>query len=164
MEQSEEKVLDLLDELNIEYKILHHPPVETIEDMEKAGIFTDGLLCKNFFLRNANGKIHYVFSCSKDKSIDLVRLRSELGSSRLSFGSAERLEKHLGLKAGAVSPFGVINNEDGQVVVVFDEELKKTDSLVGFHPNVNTAFVWLKFEDMLKFINHCGNDVVFVKV
>ena len=37
-----EKVTNALDELSIEYKMITHPPVCTIEEMDEMGIFTDG--------------------------------------------------------------------------------------------------------------------------
>ncbi len=158
-----EQVLSVLDDLGIAYEVIEHPPVHTMEDMDALGVFTKGEVCKNLFLRNANGKIHYVVSMLKDKHPDIqTTLRSQLGSSRLSFGSDERLMKHLGLLPGAVSPFGILNNAAHDVVVVLDSDLKKMDGYIGFHPNVNTAFVWLKPDDLLKFIRHCGNDVVFI--
>lgn len=161
---NKEKVLAALDELKIEYKMITHEAVTTIEEMDALGIFTDGEVCKNLFLRNANGKIHYLVCCLKDKKVDLLNLREQIGSSRLSFGSDERLMKHMGLKQGAVSPFGIINNEDHQVEVVLDKDIMSTDSLVGFHPNDNTAFVWIKADDLIKFIKHYGNDYCFVNI
>lgn len=163
MEQRE-LVLSILDELKIEYKMITHPPVCTIEEMDEMGIFTDGEVCKNLFLRNANGKIHYLVCCLKDKHVDLVKLRGELSCSRLSFGSDERLMKHLGLTQGAVSPFGVANNEDHEVVVVLDKDIKSVDGFVGFHPNDNTAFVWLCHDDLVRYIKHFGNDIVYVEI
>ncbi len=160
-----EKVLSKLDELQIEYKLINHEAVHTIEDMEKLGIFTDGIVCKNLFLRNANGKVHYVVSLPKDKQVNIQRqLKPALGSSRLSFGSDERLMKHLGLHSGEVSPFGVINNETHEVKVVLDSDLKKTEGLIGFHPNDCTAFVWLKLDGLLKYLNHFTNDVIFIDI
>lgn len=160
-----EKVLALLDELEIEYKLIEHESVHTIEDMDKLGIFTDGEVCKNLFLRNANGKVHYVVSMLKDKHPDIQgSLKVQLNSSRLSFGSDERLMKYLGLHSGEVSPFGIINDENHEVKVVLDSDLKNTERLIGFHPNDCTAFVWLKFEDLIKYINHFGNDLEFVNI
>lgn len=161
----QEKVYKALDELGIEYKVIHHQEVHTIEEMDALGIFTDGELCKNLFLRNANGKTHYVVSMMKDKHPDIQNdIRSQLGCSRLSFGSDERLMKHLGLTPGAVSPFGILNDDDADVNLVFDSELKNLNIPVGFHPNDNTAFVWLKFSDLLKFIKSRGNDVYYINI
>ncbi|MGN0468986.1 MAG: prolyl-tRNA synthetase associated domain-containing protein [Acutalibacteraceae bacterium] len=160
-----ENVLSVLDSLKIEYKLINHEAVHTIEDMDKLGVFTDGEVCKNLFLRNANGKIHYVVSMLKDKHPDIQgELKPQLGSSRLSFGSDERLMKYLGLKSGEVSPFGIINDKEHEVKVVLDSDLKNTDSLIGFHPNDCTAFVWLKFDDLMRFINSFGNEVIFVDI
>lgn len=160
-----EKVVQILNELKIDYKLIEHPEVHTIEDMDKLGIFTDGEVCKNLFLRNANGKIHYVVSMLKDKHPDIQgSLKPQLASSRLSFGSDERLAKHLGLKSGEVSPFGIINDEQHCVKVVLDSDLKRQSGLIGFHPNDCTAFVWLHFEDLMKFINRFGNEVIFVDI
>ncbi len=161
----QEKVYKALDDLGIEYKVIHHEAVCTIEDMDAMGIFTDGEVCKNLFLRNANGKTHYVVSMLKDKHPDIQKdIRSQLGCSRLSFGSDERLLKHLGLEPGAVSPFGIINDEDADVNVVLDSDLKTVDGYIGFHPNDNTAFLWLKFSDLIKFIKSRGNDIYFINV
>lgn len=161
----QEKVCKALDDLGIKYKLIHHEAVCTIEDMDAMGIFTDGEVCKNLFLRNANGKTHYVVSMLKDKHPDIQKdIRGQLGCSRLSFGSDERLMKHLGLEPGAVSPFGIINDEDADVAVVLDSELKTAKGYIGFHPNDNTAFLWLCFEDLIKFIRSRGNDVYYINI
>lgn len=160
-----EKVLAKLDELGIKYKMIEHEEVHTIEDMDKLGVFTDGEVCKNLFLRNSSGKIHYVVSMLKNKHPDIQgELKPQLHSSRLSFGSDERLMKYLGLHSGEVSPFGVINDKEHEVQVVLDSDLKKQEGLIGFHPNDCTAFVWLKFEDLMKYLKHFGNDIIFIDV
>lgn len=161
--EEKQRVLDKLDELGIPYEVIDHPPVHTIEEMDALGVFTGGDVCKNLFLRNANGKMHYVVSMKKDKHPDIqTTIRQGLGSSRLSFGSDERLQKHLGLLPGAVSPFGVLNNEAHDVVVALDSDLKKGTGRIGFHPNVNTSFVWISFDGLMKFLKEMGNPVVFL--
>lgn len=161
----QEKVYEALDKLGIEYKVIHHEEVHTIEEMDALGIFTDGEVCKNLFLRNANGKTHYVVSMLKDKHPDIQKdIRTQLGCSRLSFGSDERLMKHMGLTPGAVGPFGILNDDDADVNVVLDSELKTVDGYIGFHPNDNTAFLWLKFDDLIKFIKSRGNDVYYINI
>lgn len=161
----QEKVYEALDKLGIEYKVIHHEEVHTIEEMDALGIFTDGEVCKNLFLRNANGKTHYVVSMLKDKHPDIQKdIRTQLGCSRLSFGSDERLMKHMGLTPGAVGPFGILNDDDADVNVVLDSELKTVEGYIGFHPNDNTAFLWLKFDDLIKFIKSRGNDVYYINI
>ncbi|MBQ3401947.1 MAG: hypothetical protein IJG65_01045 [Synergistaceae bacterium] len=68
---------------------------------------------------------------------------------------------NLKLSLEAVSPFGLINNTAHDVKVVIDGSIRGREVL-GFHPNVNTATVWLVWEDFMKFIEACGNPVKFV--
>lgn len=156
-----EDVLKLLDSRGIKYEIVEHEAVHTMEDMEKLGLLDKGYVCKNLFLRNANGKLHFVVSCYWEKDVDMTDLRDKLGTSRLSFGSAERLEKYLKLENGYVSPFGVINDESKSVIFVFDKELKGKEK-VGFHPNTNEATIYLNFNDVVKIIEDHGNEVEFI--
>lgn len=157
------EVLELLNNKNIKYNLIEHEEVHTIEDMNKLGLLDKGYVCKNLFLRNANGKIHYLVSCSHEKNIDLKDLATKIGSTRLSFGSDERLSKYLGLKQGYVSPFGVINNSDQSVIFVFDKDLKNMKN-VGFHPNTNKATVFLDFNDVVKIIEEHGNEIMYINI
>lgn len=157
------EVLDVLDSKGIKYELVEHEEVHTIEDMEKLGLLDKGYVCKNLFLRNANGKMHFVLSCHHSKDINVQEIAKKIGSTRLSFGSAERLMKYLKLENGYVSPFGVLNDESKSVIFVFDRELQGKDR-VGFHPNTNTATVYLAFNDVKKIIEEHGNDVVFIRL
>ena len=157
------EVLALLDEKNIKYELVEHEEVHTIEDMKELGLLDKGYVCKNLFLRNANGKMHFVLSCHHEKEVNVQEIAKKIGSTRLSFGSEERLEKYLKLKNGYVSPFGVINDESKSVIFIFDKEIQN-EQKVGFHPNTNKATIYLSFKDVKKIIEEHGNDVVFIKL
>ena len=157
------EVLTLLDEKNIKYELVEHEEVHTIEDMKELGLLDKGYVCKNLFLRNANGKMHFVLSCHHEKEVNVQEIAKKIGSTRLSFGSEERLDKYLKLKNGYVSPFGVINDESKSVIFIFDKEIQN-EQKVGFHPNTNKATIYLTFKDVKKIIEDHGNDVVFIKL
>lgn len=72
-------------------------------------------------------------------------------------------KKYLKLTKGAVTPFGILNDKEAVVKVVFDKDLLKMDK-IGIHPNDNTATVFLKFEDMKKLIEENGNEIYYVEV
>ena len=156
------KVFEFLEENKISYEKLEHDAVTTMEEMDAAGITSKGTVCKNLFLRNAKGNQHYLVTAMEEKVIDLKILAQDIGSTRLSFGSAERLMKHLGLTQGSVSPLGVLNNEDADVIVVFDRDLVGNPQ-VGLHPNDNTATIWMDFKDLQSIIKKHGNEIIFVK-
>ena len=98
-----------------------------------------------------------------DKQADLVLIRGEINSTRLSFASAERLEKHLKVSQGSVSPLGLINDESTNVEVYFDKDLKGAEKL-GFHPNDNTATVYLSLESLAKYIDSTNHKIHFITV
>lgn len=158
-----ERVLEKLDELNIKYELIDHPPVYTIEEMENLSLEEKGHIVKNLLLKNSNGKKHYLVILKSDKKANLKSIKSQIESSALSFASEERLEKYLGLLKGAVTPLGIINDDNHCVNVVIDEDLKN-QSIIGVHPNVNTATVFISYDDMIKFINTFGNEIIYVNI
>lgn len=119
--------------------------------------------CKNLFVRNTKGNKHYLVILEGSKKADLKKLATQIGSTKLSFASKERLFKHLMLLPGSVSPFGLINDEDKQVEVVIDKDLISLNE-IGFHPNNNEATVTLSFNDFEKFLKWCGNKFSCVKI
>ena len=158
-----EKVLKKLDELNIKYDLVDHPPVYTIDEMENLNLEEKGHIIKNLFLKNSNGKKHYLVILRGDKKADLKSIKSQINSTALSFASEERLEKYLGLLKGSVTPLGIINDKEHCVNVVIDEDLKN-QNVIGVHPNVNTATVFISYNDMIKFIKHFGNEIFYVNI
>lgn len=153
---NKEKVYAYLNGNNINYSVSEHPPIFTIDALDEYAIPNKDKIAKNLFLRNDNGKKHYLITVRQDKQVDLKDLREKIGSSRLSFASEERLLKHLGLTKGSVTPLGVINELDIQVEVYFDEDLM-SEEIIGVHPNENDATVWLSFESIKQVIESMGN-------
>ena len=155
------KILDILGSLGIHYELDEHEAVFTIDEITALGLNKKGMIPVNLFLRDAAGKRHFLVIHDGANHTDLKTLRTQIGCSRLSFGSDERLMNHLGLTRGAVSPFGLINNAAHDVEVIIDDSIK-AQSILGFHPNVNTATVWITYPDFMKFIEACGNPVLYV--
>ncbi len=159
--ETEQKVYDNLDSLEIVYKRYEHPPVYTVEEAKQYWQDIEGAHSKNLFLRNSKGNRHYLVVLEENKKADIKGLSDKLGAGKLSFASERRLMEHLGLETGAVSPFGLINDEKNAVTAVIDRDLSKS-SRVNFHPNVNTATVSITYSDFEKFLKNCGNELVFL--
>ena len=160
---AQEKVYQVLNALKIEFQIISHPAVFTVEDMGYLYITQYGDVCKNLFLRDSNRKRHFIVVLDKDKTADLKRIQNQLGCTRLSFASEERLYKYLHLQKGEVSPLGIINDPDAFVEVVLDNDLVDKKKL-GFHPNDNTATVWVSFDALKEIIEHNGNMIHFINI
>ncbi len=152
-----EKTLKFLDDMGIQYKLVEHEVCHTIEDMEVAGITEHGNVYKNFFVRDAKGNRHFVITIPKDKNVDVQAIAKQIGSTRLSFGSEDRLMKHLQIVPGQVGPLAAINNPDNTVEFIFDKDIK-SEKLLGIHPNDNTATLFIDFNDVLKVLKKTGHD------
>jgi Ala-tRNA(Pro) deacylase len=161
--QTKQDFYEALSRWGICFETLEHPPVYTIEDMDAQGITRRGGVAKNLFLRDGGGKRHFLVLLGKEKRADLPRLRDVIGCSRLSFASEERLARYLGVKPGAVSPLGVLNDAQAAVEVYIDEDFRG-EARFGCHPNDNTATVFLDFEDLLRLLKAHGNRVSLIKI
>ena len=152
-----------LSALGIHYERYEHPPVFTAEEAAIHWAALSATKCKNLFLRNKKGNRHYLVILEISKAADLKQIVKFVGDDRLSFGSPERLMNELRLTPGSVSPFGLINDDDGSVRVLIDADLRGADRLI-FHPNINTASVVVSWQDLEKFLASRSNRVSLVTV
>ncbi len=159
----ENEVYELLDKLNIEYKKVEHPALFTSEDNKKYNIKIDATVCKNLFIRNSNKSQYYIFVLPLNKKIDLKLSQKQLGEKRLSFGDEAILEEKLGVKTGSVSIFNVINLKEKDIIFILDEDILQCDK-VGFHPNINTATVIFKPNELHKIFKHYDIKYKFIKI
>jgi Ala-tRNA(Pro) deacylase len=64
----------------------------------------------------------------------------------------------LGVQPGSVTPFGLLNDEKHSVTVLIDKTVLKHNS-VGIHPLSNDATTLIAPNDLVRFIESCGNRV-----
>lgn len=158
-----EKVFKVLDELNINYSLTNHPPVFTVQEAKKYWVAIESAHCKNLFFRNHKGNKHYLVLIDYRQTLVIKDLEQRLKQGKISFASDKRLDKYLGLKAGSVSPFGLINDEEKHVHIFIDQNLRAVDR-ISFHPNDNTATLVISIQDFEKFLIHTGNKFEFIKL
>jgi Ala-tRNA(Pro) deacylase len=163
MTAEEVPVVERLRDLGIAFERHEHPPVATVEQAAEHWAGIDAAHCKNLFLRNQKGDRHYLLILEHSKKADLRAVANQIGDGKLSFGSPERLLKHLGLTPGSVSPFGLIHDATHSVRVVVDRDLQSAARL-SFHPNINTATLVVSKDDFVRFLASCGNPVQYIGV
>ena len=157
------KVLDRLNELYIDYRLIEHPPVYTIEEMDCLDIENKNEIVKNLFLRDDKKKRHLLIILSKDKQVNLKDLSMKTNSRPLSFASETSLIEFLGLRKGSVTPFGILNDEQRHVEVIFDQSLLSYQH-IGVHPNENTATVFISLADLESVISKHGNKFSYIEI
>lgn len=152
MDNIEKSVYETLKKLNIEYERHEHPAVYTCDE---AAVYTGnlkGVHTKNLFLRNKKGDKHFLVVMKEDKTLNVKEFGDKISEKSLSFASPERMMKYLCLTPGSVTVFGIINDAEHNVKVYVDEDIMK-EEYINSHPNVNTATLVYKVEDLIKFLD-----------
>ena len=158
-----DKVFGWLDEHGIKYTWYEHPEAPTIEIAQQYWRADGSKHCKNLFFRNHKGNCHYLVVFDSQQSMAIHDLEHLLHQGKLSFASAERMDKWLGLCPGSVSPFGLINDPDNHVHLFLDESLRKQESL-SFHPNDNRFTVVISRDEFTKYLEAVGNSYEYIKL
>ena len=149
-------------ELEISTETKEHPAVYTVEEARALRGDIPGGHCKNLFLKDKKGQLWLVV-CLEDAAIDLKSLPEKIGSARISFGKPDLLMEVLGVEAGAVTPFALINDTDNRVNVILDARMMEHD-IVNFHPLANTATTSIRSGDLAAFVASCGHEARIVAV
>jgi len=161
MPASPEELFGFLAGLAIPVQTVEHPPLFTVEDSKSLRGEISGGHTKNLFLKDKKGRL-FLLVLGEEAVIDLKRVHERIGAQgRLSFGSAELLEEAWGVKPGAVTPFGAINDEARRVTVVLDLAVMAEERL-NFHPLVNTRTSGLASADLVKFLRATGHEPLIV--
>lgn len=152
-EAKEKRVYDFLDGLQIEYFRVDHAPAMTMEICADIDRTLGAAICKNLFLCNRQQTAFYLLMMPGDKPFKTKDISAQIGSSRLSFGSPENMEKYLDTTPGSASVLGLMNDVDGEVKLLIDEDVLALE-YVGAHPCVNTSSLKIKTGDLTNKILH----------
>ncbi|MBV8412254.1 MAG: prolyl-tRNA synthetase associated domain-containing protein [Alphaproteobacteria bacterium] len=154
---SPQQLFERLDQLGIAHQSVEHPPVFTVEEAKALRGNLPGHHVKNLFLRNKKEEMWLVVVL-EDRAIDLKRLGEALGAGRLSFGSAERLKRHLGVEPGSVTPLALVNDGGRAVRLALDRALGDGGPL-NVHPLTNTMTTTLSPAGLLRFFAATGHEL-----
>lgn len=150
-------VKEKLEELNIAYRMVEHPPAMTTEEADQYIEGEEGVKTKTLFLCNKKSKAYFLVVTDGAKAVDMKQLEELIPTKGLHFCSEEKLLNKLGLPAGTVSIFGLLNNEEHDVNIILDREILD-EKYITFHPNVNTATAFITMDDMYRFFDALNYD------
>lgn len=150
-----EPVFTLLDELKISYRLQEHEAVFTVAESsvklpEKAPV-------KTLLLTDEKKERVWMVAMRGLNRLDMKQLARELSVKKLQFVKPELVEGLVGVRPGSVSVFGLLHPGSKNLHVLFDESLLQEPEL-GFHPNDNTATVFLTPADVQKVIAATGHE------
>jgi Ala-tRNA(Pro) deacylase len=149
-------VYTLLDTLGITYERFDHAPVFTCDEADAAVPNHAAVQTKNLFLRDKRGRRHILLVTSCEKAVDIKRFADQIDADHLSFGSAERLEKYLGVTPGSVTVLGLMNDTANAVELCVDADVWRTPAW-RCHPLINSVTLVISRADIERFLGHTGH-------
>lgn len=138
-----------LEELGVSYERFDQPPVDTCA--ESTALLPDdlpGVRTKHLFLRDRKKKNYYLVVVDEKKQVDLKELAVRLNENRLQMASEEDLEKYLQVEVGAVSMLSLINDPEGFVQFIVDQDIWNEEAF-DCHPNKKGTVLLIKKTDWL---------------
>lgn len=156
---SPDALLARLDAAGIVYEHHAHVPLRTVEEAKAVqhvmrGPAEGGVHIKNLYLRDRR-KANHLVVLEQDRVVDLKALGAAIGAPGPSFGSAERLMEHLGVRPGAVTPLSMVTGAAMGVQLHLDPALREA-AVVYMHPLVNDRTVGMAPADLLRFLGGLG--------
>jgi len=156
-------IYKFFEEHQIGYERHDHPPVYTVEDVNRLVPPLPAAKTKNLFFRDNKGQRYFLVVVEGEKRINMKMLPDVLGSSRLRFGSPDRLKKYLAVDPGSVTILAVINDMDKAVELVIDRTLWRSEAFQ-FHPLVNTSTLVISRDNLKRFLAKTGHEFKILDV
>ena len=150
-----QQVANKLQELGITFDVEEHPPVFTTEQADSYIEGMEGVRTKSMFLTNRKKTQYYLLIMNDKKRLDMDDFKVQVGADRIRMASLDSLAEKMTLPAGTVSPFGLLNNEEKDILVYFDKDIVSED-IMTFHPNTNEKTIFIESKDLFRFLESIG--------
>ncbi|MFA6549810.1 MAG: YbaK/EbsC family protein [Candidatus Gracilibacteria bacterium] len=149
-----EKLISLLGNNHVEYKLFTHREALTWEDLaavqKETGFFGTEMKC--MVLKAGDELIVYITLQGKRVNFDAIK--EKLGVNKVRLSTPEELNEYFGAKPGCAYPFGF----DSQYRIFVDPEIYKQEWML-FSPVVPTKTVQAKGADLKKVFDSLENKV-----
>ncbi len=156
---NKQETYDYLADHGVAYETTEHEAVYNMEELDAVELPYPGDDAKNLFVRDDKKRNYYLITVRSDKRVNLKEFRKAHETRALRFASEDDLMAIMGLIAGAVTPLGLLADEEHKVQFFIDEDFFAGEGRIGVHPNDNTATVWLQARDLVALIEEHGNRV-----
>ncbi len=162
LNETQQAVFSALRELAIDFVRVEHEHADTMEDCVAIGEVLGADVCKNLVLCNRQKTNFYLLTMPGDKPFFTKDLSHQIGSSRLSFASADAMEELLHVQPGSASILSLLFDTEHRVQLVMDRETKEQEYFC-CHPCQNNGTLRMKTADVLhRFLPHTGHEPITV--
>lgn len=116
---------------NIRHEIIEHKAVYNMEEDSKLQLPYPEADGKNLFIRDDKKRNYYLLTVKGDKKVNLKAFREKNHTRALSFAPEHDLMDMLGVTAGAVTPFGLLNDSERKVQFCIDKDFFGGSHMIG---------------------------------
>eukprot|EP00123_Amoebidium_parasiticum_P018903 comp24315_c3_seq1/m.45764 comp24315_c3_seq1/g.45764 ORF comp24315_c3_seq1/g.45764 comp24315_c3_seq1/m.45764 type:complete len:195 (-) comp24315_c3_seq1:60-644(-) len=160
------EVLTRLEGLGIEAPVHEHPIALTVDEWRPhilSGPDPNVTITKCLFLKDKKDRLYLIVALA-DTPVDMKHLLKSFkdlypahtGMQTLRFANESLLEQTLSIQRGAVTPLALCMDKEKIINVVLDQKLVdlsgKPEGFVCVHPGTNDKTVYLRVEDITRFI------------
>lgn len=161
---TEKELYEKLKEIGIyDYTVKEHPPLFSVEDVIANDCMMPGLNFKNLLIKDKKAETYYLVILEDSRKMENKYFKEFTGWGKIRFAHPEELYEKMGLKPGSVSPYGLLNNSEHDIIIVVDHAIASADEdeLINFHPNRNTATLTVKKHQFVKYLESLGNKIIW---
>lgn len=112
---NKQEVLNHLNARNIKFEVTEHRAVFNMAEASSLDLPYSDEEAKNLFVRDDKKRNYYLITVKGNKKVNLKEFARQNNTRPLSFASETDLRNYLGLIPGAVTPLGLINDEQCKV-------------------------------------------------
>ena len=146
-------LIKAIENLKINFKIITHPEVFTVEAMMPYLNEVDGLVCKNLFVKDKKKKQLWLVTTKHDQKVSLSWLSKHMKLGSMRFAAEDVLKEKLNVAKGCVTPLALFFDKECEVNFILDQSLTlNTDTFIYSHPMVNDASIGMAYSDLKLFI------------
>lgn len=161
---NKETVCSYLDSIGIDYEKTEHSPAFTIEECKEIEKIIGAEICKNLLLTNTPKSVYFLLLMKGDKPFVTKDVSKKLGSSRLSFASADEMKNLLSTNPGSLSITSLIFDKEKKVRLAVDSDLLKNEYFC-CHPSDNSATLKIRTEDVFSvFTEYLQKETVIIEI
>lgn len=145
----QKKTYEALTVLNIPFWRVETDEAVTMEDCVDIERKLEVKMVKTLFLCNRKETDFYLFVTAGQKPFKAKKFSEALNVSRVSFARPDLMISMMGTPIGAVTVFGVLEDRDKKIKVVFDSDVKK-EKWAGFSDGTTTCYLKLSPSDIIE--------------
>lgn len=157
---NKDNIYEYLDSKNIKYEVIKHDVASSMDDIYEYNLPHKEANAKNIFMRDKKKKNYYLVLIKGSKRLDMKEFREKVGSTPLSLGSEEDLNKYLHVEGGNVTPLALLNDKEHIVKFYLDKDFFLNEGLVAMHPFINDHSLYMKTADLVRLLKE-NNIVVY---